>query len=388
MKTRIDNARIITPDQILKNHSLILEDGFIKGIVPPSTLIKVQKVIDAKGAYLAPGLFDIHQHGNNSHDVMDASPEALESIAAYNLQNGVTSFLATVMTASDESMRKAIENAVVFADHQTLEDALSTMEGIYLEGPFFNEAKRGAQPKLDLRFPDRALLKDYLELSEGRIKVMSLAPELNNSEDVMNLIMERQIVGAIGHTDATYDETLEVIDQGFTLATHMFNGMRGFSHREPGALGAILHDERVYGELIVDNVHLHPVAVDLALRTKSTEKTVLISDAMRAAGLEDGTYDLAGQTVNVEHGKATLPGGTLAGSTLDLLTAVRTMIDGHSVPVHEAFNMASLNPAKALNMDKTIGSIEAGKRADFLLLGEKFNIKSVYKSGMEVHRKA
>ncbi|MGM0435631.1 MAG: N-acetylglucosamine-6-phosphate deacetylase [Bacillota bacterium] len=388
MKTRIDNARIITPETVLQNHSLILEDGYIKGIVPPSNLIKVQKVIDAKGAYLAPGLFDIHQHGNSGYDVMDASPEALESIAAHNLEKGVTSFLATVMTASDESMRASIENAVDFSNHQTIEDALSTMEGIYLEGPFFSEVKRGAQPKLDLRLPDRALLKDYLDLSNGLIKVVSLAPEIKNAQNVIDLVTERHVVGAIGHTDATYDETLAAVEQGMSLATHMFNGMRGFSHREPGALGGVLHDPRVYGELVVDNVHLHPVAVDLALRSKGAEKIVLISDAMRATGLEDGTYELAGQTVNVVHGKATLPDGTLAGSTLDLIDAVRTMVDKHSVPVHAAFNMASLNPAKALNMDVTIGSIESGKRADFLLLGENFTIKSVYKSGMEVHRKA
>lgn len=387
MKTRIDNAKIITPEKVLDNHSLVLENGVFKGIVPSTNLVKVQKVLDANGAYLAPGLFDIHQHGNSGHDVMDASPEALESIAAHNLENGVTSFLATVMTASDASIRKAIENVVDFSDHQTFEDALAKIEGIYLEGPFFSETKRGAQPKLDLRLPDRQLLKDYLDISKGLIKAVSFAPEMNNAGDVINLLKDRHVVGAIGHTDATFDETLDSIEKGMTLATHMFNGMRGFSHREPGALGAILHDERVYGELIVDNVHLHPVAVDFALRTKGVEKIVLISDAIRAAGLEDGNYELAGQTVNVQKGRATLPDGRLAGSTLELLSAVRTMIEKHFVSVHDAFNMASLNPARALKMDKSIGSIETGKRADFLFLGETFTVKSVYKSGMEVYRK-
>ncbi len=384
MKTRIDNAMIITPDGVLSNHSLIIQGGYIEGIVPLNSLVKVQNVVDAKRNFLAPGLIDMHMHGQSGYDVMDATPEALEAIANTHLKNGVTGFLATIMSESFETMTKAIRNVADFHRNQTQRDSLSSLLGIYLEGPFFNPEKCGAQPKKHLRTPDIDLMEAYLEASSELIRVVSMAPELQGSSELVSYLENKHITSAFGHTNASYETTLNAVNKGMTLATHMFNGMKAFKHRDPGPLGVALMDDRVYSELIVDGVHLHERAVDLALKTKGPDKLILISDAMRAAGLDDGTYELAGQSVTVKNKVARLNDGSLAGSAFTLMEAVRRVIDIHKVKLHQAFNMASLNPAKALNLSEEYGSIEAGKRADFLLLDKNLDILNVFKSGHQI----
>ncbi|MFP4077656.1 MAG: N-acetylglucosamine-6-phosphate deacetylase [Bacillota bacterium] len=388
MKTLITNVQIVTPEERLEGYSLLVEDGFIKGLIAPEAPIpETNRTIDGEGNYLAPGMIDIHNHGNTGYDTMDATPEALESIATYHLKNGVTGYLATTVTSPHAMLLDAIDNVVEFQRHQAWDDPIATLLGIYFEGPFFNVKKKGAQPEKDIQSPDLSTLRSYIEQSPETFKVVALAPELDGALDMVEFLNQQGIECAFAHTDATYEETEKGIDAGIRLATHMYNGMRGFTHREPGALGAALTDDRVVSELIVDGVHLHKAAVDLALKTKGVERIVLISDAMRAAGLEDGTYELGGQTVVTKDGQARLDDGTIAGSTLDLNQAVKNIIRDNHVSIEDAFRMASLNPAKVIGLDDELGSIEAEKRADLVLLNEDFDVIRVFKAGQEVYRR-
>ncbi|MFW5894525.1 MAG: N-acetylglucosamine-6-phosphate deacetylase [Bacillota bacterium] len=388
MKTLITNVRIITPEEILEGYSLLIEDGYIKGLIAPEAPVpEINRTIDGEGNYLAPGMIDIHNHGNTGYDTMDATPEALESIATYHLKNGVTGYLATTVTSPHDLLVDAIDNVIEFQKHQAFDDPIATLLGIYFEGPFFNAKKKGAQPEKDIQSPDLDTLKTYIDRSPETFKVVALAPELDGALEMVEYLNQQGIQSAFAHTDATYEETMKGIDAGIRIATHMYNGMRGFTHREPGALGAALTDDRVVSELIVDGVHLHKAAVDLALKTKGVERLVLISDAMRAAGLEDGSYELGGQTVVTKDGQARLDDGTIAGSTLDLNQAVKHVIKNHHVTIEDAFKMASLNPAKVIGLDDQLGSIEAAKRADLVFMNDAFDVIRVFKAGQEVYRR-
>ncbi|MFW6298153.1 MAG: N-acetylglucosamine-6-phosphate deacetylase [Bacillota bacterium] len=388
MKTLITNVRIITPEEILEGYSLLIEDGYIKGLIAPEAPVpEINRTIDGEGNYLAPGMIDIHNHGNTGYDTMDATPEALESIATYHLKNGVTGYLATTVTSSHDMLVDAVDNVIEFQRHQAFDDPTATLLGIYFEGPFFNAKKKGAQPEKDIQSPDLDTLKTYVGRSPETFKVVALAPELDGALEMVEYLNQQGIQSAFAHTDATYEETMKGIDAGIRIATHMYNGMRGFTHREPGALGAALTDDRVVSELIVDGVHLHKAAVDLALKTKGVERLVLISDAMRAAGLEDGSYELGGQTVITKDGQARLDDGTIAGSTLDLNQAIKNVIKHHHVTIDEAFKMASLNPAKVIGLDDQLGSIEAKKRADLVFMNDAFDVIRVFKAGQEVYRR-
>ncbi|ADL07108.1 N-acetylglucosamine-6-phosphate deacetylase [Thermosediminibacter oceani] len=376
MKVLIKNARVITPFEVLDDHWVLVRDGSIaevkKGREPGENF---DLVVDAGGNYLSPGFIDIHNHGSYGRDFMEATPGALETIAEFHLKNGVTGFLATVLTAPFEEMKRAIKNAAGFIKIQGPDKARAKLLGIYVEGPYFSTAKRGAQPAEYIRKPDTAELDELLRLSENSIRVVALAPEAAGAEDAISFLRERGIVAAMGHTNATYDEAKRGIDLGVTLVTHTFNGMRGFDHREPGAAGAALTDERVYCEVICDGIHLHPAAVRLILRAKGKDRIVLVSDAMMACGLSDGEYTLAGQKVIVRNGEARLQDGTLAGSTLTLDRAVRYMVRTIGVSLCEAVRMASLNPAGAIGLSQKKGSIEVGKDADMIIFDDEIRVK-------------
>ncbi len=379
MRTLIKNVRIITPFELLYDHSLIIKKDKIEDIVEDKdiNLKEFKKVVDGQSLYLAPGFVDIHNHGNSGFDVMDATEEALDKIGAYHISNGVTSYLGTVITSSYENISNAIENIVSYKS----KDDKANLIGIHLEGPFFNRLKKGAQPEEYIVSPNIGKIKKILDESKGNLKMLSLAPELAGSMELINLLKENDIIVAMAHSNGKYKDIKKAIDNGVTVATHLYNGMRNFTHREPGIIGASLTDERVYCEIIYDRFHLHDIAVKIALKMKGYDKIILVSDAMRAAGLEDGEYDLGGQKVFVIDKLPKLKSGSIAGSTLDLQRAVYNMIYYLQVPIKEAVKMASLNPAKAINMDKDIGSIEIRKNADLILFDENIDIKQVFIGG-------
>jgi N-acetylglucosamine-6-phosphate deacetylase len=337
----------------------------------------ISEVINGEGRFLSPGFIDIHNHGNTGHDIMDNTEETLDRIGEFHIKNGVTSYLGTIITSSYDNIIASIKNIVNYKNKETLSKVL----GIHLEGPFFSTLRKGAQPEKYIKEPDFEIVKEFVELSKDKLKMVSIAPELHGAIEIISYLKENDITVSMAHSNATFNEAKRGINHGVTVATHLFNGMREFNHREPGIIGAALTDDRVYCELIYDRIHLHDETVKIALKTKGIDKIVLVSDAMRAAGLEDGEYELGGQKVIVNNGAARLENGGLAGSTLNLKDAVYNMVTMLDIPIQDAVRMASLSPAEAIGVSKHKGSIEIGKDADMLLFNDDINISSVFIAG-------
>lgn len=373
MLTLIKNVKIVLPDKILEGHSVVVNEGKISNILANKTIddANYDNVIHGENNYLSPGFIDIHTHGNSGYDILDSTTEAIDNISKYNLLNGVTSFLGTIITSSYSETVNAINNIGEYIDKKKE----STILGIHLEGPFFNIIKKGAQPEEYIRKPDFGLMTDILNRANENIKMVSIAPELEGALDIIKMLDDKGITVAMGHTNATYDEAMKGINEGITVSTHLFNGMRSFTHRDPGVIGASLLDDRVYCEIIADRIHLHDATILMTVKIKGYDKVILVSDSMMASGLKDGEYLLGGQIVIVNEGIARLESGNLAGSTTNLRKSVYNMIHFLNIPICEVVKMASLNPAKAINVHKYKGSIEIGKDADLIIFDEDINIK-------------
>lgn len=385
MKTLIKNSNIITPYKIIYGGSIGINDGKITGI--SSSNLKeddFDRVIDGKGNYISAGFIDIHNHGNYGHEVMEGTKEALESMAKFHLKNGVLGFLATTMTASHEDTINAIENTAKYMKNNNIPDESNPkayLFGLHLEGPYFSMKKKGAQPAEFIKNPCIEEIKSFIEASENNVRLMAISPELPHAIEAIAFLKSRGITVSAGHSDATYDETMLGIENGITEATHLYNGMREFSHREPGIIGAALTDERVACEMICDGIHVSPAAMKLAVKMKGRDKIILISDAMMAAGLKDGAYTLGVQKVFVKDGAARLAEGNLAGSTLTLNRAVYNIVHLAGVKLEDAVRMASLNPARAIGIEKKKGSIELGKDADLIMFNDKLDINAAIIGG-------
>ncbi len=385
MSILLRNIKIITPSEVLIGYEVLVKQGKITKIDLQENMqnIEFDEIIDGKGQYLSPGFIDIHNHGNSGYDFMDSTIEAIDSIGKYHLQNGVTSYLGTVLTQSYENIVEAVKN---IANYENKENS-SQILGIHLEGPFFSHSKKGAQPDKFIRDPDIIFIKELIKISDNKLKMVSIAPEKDGALELIRYLKEKNVAVSMAHSNATYEEAKNGINNGVTISTHLYNGMRSFNHREPGIVGASLTDDRVCCELICDRIHLHDAAIKLALKAKGTDKAVLVSDAMRAAGLKDGEFELGGQKVMVINGEARLSDGSLAGSTLNLNKAVYNMVKFLNVPIHEAVKMASLSPARAIGVHVNKGSIEVGKDADILLLDDNVNVSCVIKGGNVIFKK-
>ena len=384
MKMLIKNANIITPYEIKRGSSLVIEDGKIANIFNGEVTDEkaYDEILDVEGKYLSPGFIDVHNHGNFGHDAMEGTYEALESMADYHIKNGVTSYLATTMTGDPKLIKKALKNIGEYVnDGSNYSKVKSQVLGVYLEGPYFSMEKKGAQPPEYIKDPDLDEIKEFIEISKDTIKVVAVAPELEGAKEAVRYLKNEGIKISAGHTNATFDEAKAGIDLGITQATHLYNGMRAYSHREPGVIGAVLTDERVVCEMICDGIHLHSGAMDLAVKMKGKGGIVLISDAMMATGLKEGEYELGGQSVFVKEGAARLEDGTLAGSTLTLNRAVYNMVHMVNVPLEDAVRMASLNPAKAIGVDDVKGSIDIGKDADLIIFDADLNVSKAMVKG-------
>lgn len=374
----VTNVRIIGPKSLIEDRDLLIKGDYIKALVARDFISSYDEIIDGQGLYLAPGFIDIHHHGSSGFDVMDASWEALEALAKHQLSRGVTSYLASLITSSQEALFAAIDKALAYGEDREL-------LGLHLEGPFFSSSKRGAQPKEHLREVDLGFMEELVDRGGPFLKMVSLAPELEGALELIDYLVSRDILVGLAHSEASYERSLEAIDRGARLATHLYNAMGPFNHREPGLVGASLTDDRVYTELIYDGLHVHDGAVKLALKAKPKDKIILVSDAMMAAGLEDGDYWLGGQRIYVKDSEPRLADGTLAGSILDLSQAVSNMVNKQDLSLVDAVAMASLNPASALGLDDR-GSIEPGKRADFILFDEEISIKETYRAASLVFK--
>ncbi|MBU5312083.1 N-acetylglucosamine-6-phosphate deacetylase [Tissierella carlieri] len=372
MRTLIRNINLINPYEIFFGYGVVVEqDKIVEINIEDNIKIEnIDLVIDGKGNFLAPGFVDIHNHGNMGFDIMDSTENAIDNIGRFHLKNGVTSYLGTVITSSYENMSNAIRNLANYKNKKEL----SQLIGVHLEGPFFSLDKKGAQPGKYIKNPNKEEIREIFNISNGRLKMVSIAPETSGALDIISYLKSKDIIVALAHSNASFEETQIGINYGATVATHLYNGMREFNHREPGIIGAALLDERVYCEIIYDRIHLHDAAVKIAVRMKGVDKIVLVSDSMMAAGLSDGDYELGGQKVIVKNSTARLETGSLAGSTLNLRDAVYNMIYYLDIPINDAIRMASLSPAKAIGINGHKGSIEIGKDADMILIDKDINV--------------
>ena len=350
---------------------VFLENGKILEIAP-SINRKADSRIDAagKGWSVVPGFIDVHIHGASGFDVMDATAEALNGLAHALPREGTTSFLATTMTQTVENIEKALENASSFVADETQAEML----GIHLEGPFISSKRAGAQPIEHILPPSLSLFKKWQTLSGNRIKVVTLAPEMEEGLAFIEDITADGVIASLGHSDATAELVGEAVTAGARHVTHLYNQMSPFHHREPGVVGAALLEEDLTVELIADFIHSHPQAVELTFRQKSASGIILITDAMRAKGLAPGTYDLGGQDVVVTQEGARLRDGTLAGSILTMEDAAKNMKAVTGCTVSELVAMTSTNAARQLGLTNK-GSIEVGKDADLTIIDEAWTVQ-------------
>lgn len=340
------------------------------------------KSIDLAGKYVIPGLIDLHTHGNSGADFSDGSDEGLYRMARFLLKNGITSFSPTSTTLPENQIRAACETAVRLRDKDP-EDAAS-IRGITMEGPFFNVEKKGAQNADYLLDPDYALFSRLNHVSDHMIRIVCVAPELPGALSFIRKAKKSCVV-SVAHTTATYDQAKAAFDAGARHVTHLFNAMPPLAHREPGVIGAAADHPDVNAELISDGIHIHPSAIRAAFKLFGSERIILISDAMSACGMPDGLYELDEQEVCVSEGKATLSDGTIAGSTAHLFDCMRRAIS-FGIQPEDAIRAATINPARVIRADQDIGSIEPGKRADFVICEPDWSIDAVYLAGKRVKR--
>lgn len=362
-----------------------LENGYIK--IKNQTIVEVGEVaelsLEDKSEYeviefplhyhAIPGFIDLHIHGVDGADTMDGTKEALDTMGAALPREGTTSFLATTMTQEIDTIEKALSNAGTYIDCQQTQGAAELL-GIHLEGPFVNKKKAGAQPLQHIIHPNLTLFQKWQSLASGAIKLVTLAPELPGGLEMIQYLKHNGIVASIGHTDATYEEAVEAINAGVNHATHLYNQMSGLHHRQPGVVGAALLRNEIIAEIIVDGIHVRPEMVELAFRQKHREGLILITDSMRAKCLKNGRYDLGGQEVTVQDGKAYLEDGTLAGSILKMGEAAKNIVAFTKCTIEDVIEMTSVNPAKQLNIFHRKGSLAQGKDADIVILDEQLNV--------------
>lgn len=378
----IQNANVILPGGVEQGASVCIENGVISAITPGAVNGSAYRVLDAAGCYLSPGFIDLHTHGRCLCDTMDNSRESLEIIARDLLSHGTTGFLITTQSAPLERTLEVIKTAVAYIKNPAPDGAAPL--GIYMEGPYFAAEKKGAQELDNADTVNLDGLRAMLDAGEGYVRVAALAPELPGAIEAIRMITSRGAAASAGHTNSSYDEAMTAIEAGISLSTHTFNAMRPISHREPSVVGACLTDNRVICEAIADGIHLHPAVLKLLYMTKGAEGVALISDSIAAAGIPDGEYDYGGRGFTVGGGVIRLKDGTIAGSMLNLNSAVRNAVKFTGCPLHEAVNMAALTPAGVIGMGKNRGSIEVGKAADLVLFNDGFEIQTVIIGGRPV----
>lgn len=381
-KTIIRGGAVVAPDHVIEEGTVTIEDGVITDVGGCRQEGPGAAMVDASGCMVCPGLIDIHIHGAAGADTMDASSASLDAMAQFAAARGVTGFLPTLMSMPLPTMVKACERVVDFMRSQRRGAAVL---GINAEGPFLSQTARGAQPADGVILPDRQVLHSLIHASDGHLKIMSVAPELEGALDLIEALAQSDITAAIAHTEATYDQTIAAARAGASLVTHTFNAMRGLHHREPGTLGAALTHPGLTCEVIADGVHVHPAAVALVVKAKSCEGVALVTDAMRAAGLGDGRSELGGQAVNVKNGQARLDNGTLAGSILTMDRAFANVRSFTGATPVEAAMMASTVPARLIGLGHRKGRIAPGMDADITIIGPNGEVARTIVAGNTVY---
>ncbi|WP_369017609.1 N-acetylglucosamine-6-phosphate deacetylase [Thermatribacter velox] len=374
----IAKGQLVTPYGVFKG-SLLIKGDIIEDVHIGDVFSKeCEGVFDFGDAYLFPGLIDLHIHGAVGEDFMDGSPEGIERITTFLLQHGVTRFLATTLTESKERTERAIEAIV------SCKKLFPSILGIHLEGPYLSPERRGAQNASFLRKPDLNEIKEFIALGEGLIKRVTIAPELDNALDIVEYLASQDILVSLGHSTADYRISFQAFLKGARLVTHLFNGMDPLHHRSPNLLAFALGFEGICVEMIADLIHVSPEIMKIALLCKRN-RLILISDAIRATGLQDGMYEMGGEMMEMKDGIARMVStGSLAGSTLTLDQALYNLKQLFDLSLPELARMASLLPAKLLKIDDRLGSLEKNKIADIVVFDENFRVQGVFLAGEKI----
>ena len=380
--------KIVTPETIIPDGVVLVEDTKILEVGSRNQVRFKERefaILHGEQQTLVPGFIDVHIHGGGGKDIMEGTREAIEVISGILARHGTTSYLATTVTASPIATIQAVERLGKLMEEGT---GGAKMVGLHLEGPFISEKKRGVHPPEHIRKPSTRIFDELLKMSNHQVKLITLAPEIEGSLEFIENARSKGVLVSMGHSNATFEEAMRAIKAGVSHATHTFNAMRDFNHREPGILGAVLADQSVWAEIIADGVHVDPVAVNILLKCKGVKKILLITDAISATEMPDGQYQLGSLTVLVSKGVCRIPEGQLAGSTLTQDRALQNMIRWTGLPLEEAVCMATQNPAQAVGIDKQKGSVQSGYDADLVLLEDDLRVHTTLREGKVIYRSA
>ena len=378
--TYIVNGRIVLPEALVLGKALAFDaaSGKITGLV--DEVPAGADVIDAAGGLVAPGLVDIHIHGYLGEDTSDAKRDGIKKMAYGVAENGVTAFLPTTMTVAKAEIMAALDAVRSLKEESRTWDGAEII-GVHAEGPFINPSKKGAQAEENILTPDA----DFILANADIITSVTMAPEMDKGHAcIKKLAADGRVLVSMGHTDATFAEAMQAAKDGVNHATHLFNAMSALAHRNPGVVGAALASENVSVEVIADTFHINPGLYSIIAKVKG-DKMVLITDCTRAGGMPDGEYDLGGQPIFLKGIECRLADGTIAGSVLKLNNAVKNVLAHTDLPVNVVFKMASLNAAAAIGVSDRIGSLEAGKDADIIIVDDDINVKRTIKKGRTIY---
>lgn len=380
-------GNVVTPNKVLKNSAVLIEDNLITKI----TDIKKSEKYDRNhqvlnfdsDKYICPGLIDIHTHGAMGKDIMDGDIDSIDTISDFHFKHGVTSFLATTLSAPQKEILKSIQ---AVNDFNRIYKKGAEIIGINIEGPYLNNEKNifyGAQNPKFIRKIDKRELDEFIKAAGGLIKIITIAPEVSpDSYDIIKYLTNNNIVVSIGHSNASFEETNKAFAAGANLITHLYNTTGTWHHRETGIIGASLIDNNVYCEIICDGLHVHQSAIKMTYMIKPPEKIITITDSIRAAGLKEGTeYDIGKRKGVIKDGIGRFSDGTIAGSTLTLNIALSNIHKWIDISFPQLINTATLNPATLLGLEKNIGSLEEGKVADIVVFDKEFGVDIVIKKG-------
>ncbi len=374
---RIINGQVFDLEQGFLSRDVLTDGGQI------ASASGDDRILDAAGCYVIPGLVDVHFHGCVGEDFSDATPDGLQKIADFELSQGVAYLCPAGMTLPEDQLTAICKNT---AAHRAKHSGGAEVVGAHLEGPFLCMAKKGAQNGDYLHDPDTAMLKRLQEAAEGCVRLVTLAPEQPNSIEFIKAAVEMGVTVSVGHTTADYNTARAAFEAGASHATHLFNAMPPLAHRDPGVIGAAFDVPHVQPELICDGIHVHGSAVRAAFRLFGKERMILISDSLRATGMPDGEYPFGGQMIEVHGNRATILGHpeTLAGSVTSLMGCLRQAVS-FGIPLADAVRACTYNPARSIGIDGRAGTLDVGKEASIVLLNEKdLSIKAIVFKGQKV----
>lgn len=382
----IINGKIVTPNEVIENGIVFCEDDQIQYVGKPTDAAPEPRsiIIDASGKLVLPGFIDTHFHGSGGDDVMAEGTAGLRRISRALLKYGTTGYLASTVAARHDDLLRVIENTISAEDS---EEPAATILGMHIEGPYINLKYKGAQPEWGIRDPNLDECGELLKAAAGRIKIMTLAPELPGGLELIRLLTSAGVTASLGHSDADYDTALAAIEAGATHATHLFNAMSGVRHRQPGLATACLNESGICAELICDGVHVDPRVAHLAWKMKGRDGLALITDATSAQGHGDGIYNMGDFQIEVRGPLCTLMDGkTIAGSILTMNLAVRNAMNFTGMNLIDASRATSFIPARFCGVSDRKGSIEIGKDADLAILNSDFSVSHTILAGTVVYQ--